>query len=317
MTVPLLMPRHQIWRLQYREKRYARHLSQAELNARIRDILLNQLVLTAEGKVGLIPIDESTRHWPEVWTHVLEEMRLRHGPHPAGFTPDILHSEPFPNYVGELARRATSAMAAIASRGTQTLVKFGKGSHMEALFFRGGLRIQPASFFSVPHHNGAIRDDELRLNWSVVLSRDDVTRLVQNPQDVPADAGSQRLDVEFRAPGDYWLYCVAASMQPRLFVDFGADACVVIRDPVAFRQRLHQAGVVALPGAAFFEGAAAYIDPLGPANAKVFVPLAKHFRYSYQREHRFAWLPPSRAERLDHVDVEIGPIEDIAELIVL
>jgi hypothetical protein len=47
----------------------------------------------------------------------------------------------------------------------------------------------------------------------------------------------------------------------------------------------------------------------------VFVPLAKHFRYSYQREHRFVWMPRSNAVKLDHVDVEIGPLDDIAELI--
>lgn len=274
-------------------------------------------MLTAEGKVGLVSIDESTRHWPEVWTHVLEEMRLRHGPYPAGFTRDIFHSEPFPDLVGELAHKAIPAVAAARSEGMRTIAKFGKRAQMETLFWRGAVRIQPASYFSAAEHNGAIRDDELLLKWSVVLSRADVVGLVQNPQDVPVNAGSQRLDVAFKAPGDYWLYCVSASVQPRLFVDFSADACVVLRDPAAFGRRLRQASAMAMPEAEFSEGEVTYVDPLRPTSAKVFVPSAKHFRYAYQREHRYVWLPPSQTERLHHVDVEIGPIDDIAQLIVL
>jgi len=41
----------------------------------------------------------------ELWTHVLEEMALRHGPYPNGFTRDILHSEPFPDFVGDLGKK--------------------------------------------------------------------------------------------------------------------------------------------------------------------------------------------------------------------
>jgi hypothetical protein len=317
MSIPILMPRHEIWRHQYRQSRYARHLSQVELDARIRDILLNQLVLTAEGKVALIGIDESTQHWPEVWTHVLEEMRLRHGSYPAGFSRDILHSEPFPDLVGELARKAAKAMATASSQGTRTLVKFGKRTHMEALFSHGAARIQPASYFAAPEHNGAVRDNELHVKWSVVLSRADIVSLVRNPQEVPLHVGSQRLDVEFRAPGDYCLYCVAASAQPRLFVDFTADACVVIRDPAAFGQRLQRASALALPGTAYSEGDVAYLDPLRPTSSRVFVPSAKHLRYSYQREYRYIWIPNSQAQLLRHVDVEVGAIDDIAQLIVL
>jgi len=36
MRFPVALPNHQIWRLQYREDRYARHPSQVELNGRIR-----------------------------------------------------------------------------------------------------------------------------------------------------------------------------------------------------------------------------------------------------------------------------------------
>ena len=41
------------------------------------------------------------------------------------------------------------------------------------------IRIQPASFFARPDHNGAVRDDELTLNMAVALTRDDVIKLVK------------------------------------------------------------------------------------------------------------------------------------------
>src|ERR1700732_113279 len=93
-----LLPRHEIWRREYRIRRYAHHLSQSELNRRIRDVFLNLLNLAPDAKVGPGPITEESVIWMVKWTHMLEEMQLRHGPYPAGFTRDILHSEPFPDF---------------------------------------------------------------------------------------------------------------------------------------------------------------------------------------------------------------------------
>jgi len=39
--------------------------------------------------------------------------------------------------------------------------------------------------------------------------------------------------------------------------------------------------------------------------------------YTYQREHRFCWLPATATTRLEHIDVEVGSLKEIAELIVL
>ena len=80
------MPRHIQARRQYDRHRYARHLSQQELDRRIRDVVLNNLTLTSEAKIGLLPIDGQGLIWMEKWIHVLEEMQLRYGPFPNGFT---------------------------------------------------------------------------------------------------------------------------------------------------------------------------------------------------------------------------------------
>ena len=107
------LPRHIFQRRQYDERRYARHLSQPELNQRIRDILLNLLRLTPEAKIGLPAISDESAIWMEKWTHVLEEMQLRHGPYPSGFTRDILHKEPFPDFASTLAENAAKRLSTL------------------------------------------------------------------------------------------------------------------------------------------------------------------------------------------------------------
>jgi hypothetical protein len=69
-------------RQQYRARRYASHLSQPELDRRIRDIVLNMLALTPDAKIGPRPIAKDGPIWWDRFTQALEEMQLRHGPTP-------------------------------------------------------------------------------------------------------------------------------------------------------------------------------------------------------------------------------------------
>jgi hypothetical protein len=306
-----------MWRREYHARRYARHLSQSELNRRIRDVVLNMLNLAPDAKIGFGPITEESVIWLVKWAHMLEEMRLRHGPYPAGFTRKILHSEPFPNFVSELADKAARRLSSLGLKKGDALIKFGKPDRMADLYEKGKLRLQPASFFAKNDHNGAVRDDELSLDVSLVLSRDDVVKVVRNPEDVPADAPDQRFDVRFKSPTDYWLYCVTTSVEPMLFVDFQASACVIVRDQQKFADLLRDAAMKSLPLTKMRHGAASYVDPLLPKTAKIFVPFAKPFGYSYQEEHRFCWIPAEPAMQLSHVDVEVGPLHEFTDYIVL
>ncbi|HTT76982.1 MAG TPA: hypothetical protein VMF50_13520 [Candidatus Binataceae bacterium] len=310
---PLQLPRHIAWRRQYDMRRYARHLSQAELNQRIRDILLNLLGVNAEGQLSLEPL------WAEKWTHVLEEMQLRHGPYPAGFTRETLHSdpEPFPDFASELAYKAALRLSSIGLNRGSVFIKFGERKYMEPLYESGALRIQPATYFAQSNHNGAVRDNELMLSVSLALSRDDIVKVVTNPQNVPSDAPEQRLDVKFESPTDYWVYCVTNSLKPRLFVDFKADACVIIRDRARFSRMLSDSSRLRLRAAAMFEGPAVYVDPLLPITSTIFVPFAKYFGYSYQDEQRFCWLPSVPVKKVTYLDLQIGSLKEFSDLIVL
>ncbi|MCU1219838.1 MAG: hypothetical protein JWN42_1035 [Candidatus Angelobacter sp.] len=122
MTDEQKVPRHVFMRQQYRERRYARHLSQPELNRRVRDVFLNILYLTLEAKIGPVPLDQEGAIWMEKWTHVLEEMQLRHGPYPSGFTRDILHSEPFPDFASALAGKAAKKLSSLDFKQDEAFV---------------------------------------------------------------------------------------------------------------------------------------------------------------------------------------------------
>ena len=299
----------------YRENRYCRHLSQPELNRRVRDVFLTLLTLTPEAKVGMLAIDPHGIRWMELWTHVLEEMVFRFGPYPGGFTREILHTEPFPDLVGSLAKRASAALTHVSAAGVA--IKFGKPEHMTALYERGALRVQPATFYKRPDHNGAVRDDELALEVSLSLEREHILRLVTNPQDVPPGEISHRMDVKYESKTDYWLYCVTTAVDPRMFVDFEAEACVVITDPYRFQVALDRAIAPHTHPSQFQKGKVAYVDPLLPKTTDIRVPMSKHFRYAYQHEYRFAWLPNEPRWNLGPIDVEIGSMKDYAELIAL
>jgi hypothetical protein len=309
-------PRHEFWRASYRDDRYMRGLTQLELNRRFRDLVRNLVIITSDGKIGLPPLSPGGADWAQLITHTLEEFRLTYGPYPAGFTGEVHREEKFPDFAGALAQKATSVLAARGLKSRDVFLRFGKPEHMTSLFEEGRLRVQPASEYSKPDHNGAVRDDELSLEVSLYVTRDTIRQVVKNPQDVAEDLEWRRLDFRFSRPSDFWLYCVSSSVESRLFVDFEASACVIIRDREEFRQRLLRAGAAAFPGARARDGNAVYIDPLQPRSARIDVPMSKHFKYAYQLEHRFIWEAPNTAP-LVPLDLELGSLKDIAELVLL
>lgn len=312
------VPRHVLWRNAYRERRFLRHLSEVELQQRVRDVMLNMMVLTPGARIGLGSVqDPEAQRWMIRWTQVLEEMQIRYGPPPNGFTNGFLRQEPFPDFAGDLGRKAASTFASRKLDPEQTLIKYGSAKYMAALLSKGRARIQPASFFKANHLNSAIQDDELSLRLSLVVSRDEITSLVQNPQDVSENAGDHALHLNYGADGDFWLYCVTQSLEPRLFVDFNASACVIIKNKKAFSDRLGQAAASQIVSCSYACGKAVYVDPHQPDSANIRIQFAKHFRYTYQREYRFAWIPERPTRALAPVDIEMGPLDDIAILVEL
>ncbi len=114
---------------------------------------------------------------------------------------------------------------------------------------------------------------------------------------------------------------LTAQLHPKLFSDFDADSCIVIYDLHKFAQRVFVAARQILPA---FEWhgvcrSVRYFDPYFPPSGSdpSFDPFtSKHFRYAYQNEVRFTWLPETLARPLaPELYLELGDISDICQLI--
>lgn len=317
------MARSDAWRHQYRSDRYARLQSLEELNQRLRDIMVNLLTLSTRGigirmsEIDPEAISNESSVWMEKFTHILEEFAIRCGPYPNGIDRHSLANGALPNLASDLAKLASAKLDSWRTSAGDVFIKYGKRKYMESVYESGALRIQPATYFAEASHNRAINDDELSVPLSFVATRDDLLTVVSNPDDVPRDLPHARVDVTVQLPSDYWLYCVSSALAPRLFIDYEAEACVIIRDRDRFTRMLQDASLQKLSGTDTRAGRIEYVDPLLPKSLVKAVAFTKHLRYSYQHEFRFCWLPPHNIGRAKHCDVKIGSIKEFSDLIVL
>ena len=311
------MRQDEAWRLQYRGDRYMRDLPNEDLFARAGDLTTAMTMYTPDGKVGLKAIEGELSEM-ERFAHALEEMAIRGFHHRQAGVLEALNL-PHPPAV----RRALHKLAG-RCWAEPILVKFGKRQHMAALLLEGKGRISPASFYNDPSLGRARSDNEAQIAAYVhpidahrfmgVRAEGNGTTAVDI--DVPY-LGSTR--IELTAKTDFYVYCMAQSCDARMFTDFD-DTCIVITRPDEFTSRLQNAVGASIPGWKFIAAPVVYFDPFFTRPHQMTAQLSKHFRFSYQKEYRLLWLPPSPEEAAarrswDHVPFEIGPLTAYAELI--
>lgn len=311
----------ELWQMQYRAKRYLQHLSDEDLAQRFNDILANLTVLTEDGTIGCLrPSEGEGVYWWTVCTHALDEWFLR--------------GETLPR-LGPLARTAQvprstwpqppQALKAIKGRkATNILAKYGKRQHLRETLHKGLVRVAPASSYSDPSLNRAIKDNELEI--AVLIPPSEVkVKIPAYPGGPPVVPVEVRGNVTRRLSSktDYYVYCLSMVLDCRLFDDFQADACLIITRPKEFIERLESTFERAMPGWSGISWPVQYVDPFlhaGPLNTpdgNLDVYLCKHFRYSYQEEYRFIWLPDQAQQFLTPMFLELGSLEDCCEMVEL
>ena len=140
--------------------------------------------------------------------------------------------------------------------------------------------------------------------------------------ELPQLRGDQCASLTIRMETDYWMFCMADVLDQRLFADFEAHCCLIIRRR-PFVERVLHAATLQLPNVDPYLGRVQYVDPLGawPAGVRVTrcmpIHMTKVFRYAYQREVRLAFPPRRFQERLKPRSLRIKPVFDIAELVPL
>lgn len=288
----------------YRNNRYLRHLTEEELKERFDDALINILTVS-EGKIGMSPSD----YWYNVFTHIQEESELRYGEIRTKFRKD--HGL-FTN-LKILEGMAVQSLSKY-KQNENSLIKFGSKQHMENLYKKGSLRIQPASYFLKENHNFAAKDHELEMTVSFVISPKEAESIAEIG-DGSTIIEDQIIQFTHTLKNDFWIYCMADTVHHRLFLDFTADACVIIKDKIKFGRAIEKEMSLHFPNIQMREGHIDYIDPTQPKTVIFDIPLTKHFRYTYQNEYRFLWEAPIDGK--PYIDIELGSLEHYAELVVI
>jgi hypothetical protein len=299
----------QEWRKRYQLKRDFEHFSEFDITKRIDDILRNLLLFTEDGS----PTFDQTvdmKGFIQRLIHLDEEMILRGNPINVNLLEDASR------YLCEYPsiHRAIRAWGDRKLMMSEYLVKFGKRGHLTQMMDAGKIRVNPASFYDDPSLNLAIRDKELEQR--IYFPKDTKLKRQMDSGNYEEIKGILNISLTVKSSTDFYVYCLTKSYQHRLFDDFNADACLLIREKDKFLRRFidHFKKVYSdwLPET----GEVQYYDPFLPPSPSN-IPFNKHFRFWYQGEFRIVFKPKNPVEKLEPIDLDIGRLDDCCELILL
>ena len=278
--------------MNYRNDRYLWHLSDLELSERYHDVMNKETVLGESNKIA--PRFVNDEGFSELnaktplakMTALQEECRIR-------------YREPYPQHQNirvfvrpnteEEQELAVLALDALKEAGPNALLRFGAAEHEQRSYETGGMRLSLAS-----SHAAHSIDDNAR--------RDEECSIVMNPAE-----GKKRVSCP-----DYNAWCAtkvpeSAPDVVRLFGDFKANSCIVIRDGRGFLADFMHEVQRQAPGRSVFSGKVRYIDPVLDHVASEGVPTTKHFRFQHQLEVRVVCF--GNPTPLDHMYVALGCLE--------
>jgi hypothetical protein len=299
----------------YRLRRYLANATDAELVARMEDIAANVFTFTPECKIGMVSDPVLVNFWRERMAHAILESGMRGRDPLNGFDPES-------HVFTTKSLGGFRIQPHILSKKVPPPVfcRYGRAEHLVTLRESGEILLRAGSYYSSKALDAARRDDELVLRTYICPHDYDLG--VIDP--FFAEHRPQRSFgiVDNQKPADFYLYCVTASFEVRMFADFKANACLIIKDQIEFERKLMEGVRKALPGWFLEFGQAKYLDPynmpqrLPNVGAQIF--FCKHCRYMYQAEYRLVALPPNGingpfAQKL----ITIGSLESISELVTL
>lgn len=160
-----------------------------------------------------------------------------------------------------------------------TLYRYSRRHWLERALTLGEFRLHPAQSLTRPQTGGLAR--------------------LRAPLITPARAG-----------GNYLILSMTTAWSEKIFETLPrADCGLIIHDSEQFGERLHRAVRKILPDWAGIDAAMCYgrSSPLGAA-------FSKEAQYAVQQEWLFAWRPQQAVMTLSPIVVQIGNIEEFAEL---
>lgn len=313
---PGRLVRHEVWRHAYLSRPYLLGAPEDRVAERFCNIVMNAMELSPQGQLTLVAMSE-TDQYMQVFTHMLEEYGLRRN----GMPPD------------EVIGRARAPLLKYFEKGTPVgvtlfeeystppgpiLVKYGKRQFLEPMFERGEMRIANAGLYNDANLLSAVRDDETSRTFFIPTWRE----RMENKTYLDFQGHCLEFnDDDIVLPlvcDDYFLVSLCEHIHYRMPTDFEADAAIVIRDPIRFKQRLISTFLATNPDCEPMEGSVIYYDPYRDYSKFSVPEMAKHFGYAYQKEARIVFRPKRMPlAPLRPVFLSIGPMMDYADLLSL
>ncbi len=301
------------WSEEYLQRPYLRHDSAEQLLQRQADLIDNVFTIGADGRGAIVEGEQFRR----LLAHVLAELKLRNIRLPVGF-----RQKTYLHHV-----RAAELWAKVRLPENSYLLKFGNSAYMIPLFEQGRVRVGNAKLYDDPSLNPAIQDDGVRFAekcYGMTVEVPPSSVYAVNGRSTRIETIGNVLRVA-ECSTDYYIASFVMKYDYRLFADFSRgsrepyDACLVIREPQRFIDRMRECAERELPGWDLCKSPVTYREPHHPipCPGSVDVFFTKHFRYAYQREFRIAWIPPEPHDKLESVELVLGPLRDHCQLLVL
>lgn len=301
------MKGYKAWGKDYSSNRYMKNLSLKNLSLRGYTTLNNLLNSSSKGIGIIMPTENDSTYWYQLFTHFLYECEFR----------NIDYKKLIYKYNGDKYKNLANIgkknnkysfieqkVNQLNENHTFYLIKYGEKKHISSMYNYGQIRVSAASSYNDSKHNEAIKDDELTLKYTLPL-----------PPNHNMPNYSQILNLEIKSKTDFYTFCLAHSYRERLFNDFNANSCIIIYDVAQFANLLNFHTKLKLGKDWIFSAKGIdYFDPLGTSLISSDVIFSKDFEYWYQKEYRFSFIPPTPTLTIEpYIDIEIGSLTNISE----
>lgn len=305
---------HESWRHEYTSFPYLLGAPDDRLASRFKDVFNNVTELSSNSQIVPLPVG-SEHAFMAKFTHLLEEYGVRTGglPHPNILRNATAPAGKFFETGDPIAARIFRGYSAPTEPFT---VKYGKREHLEPMLRTGRIRIAPASFYNDETHNAAIKDDEIHRTFFIPTFHERLKGIHHTTvQGFRLEYADDDLVLPVEAP-DYFLLSLCDGFHYRMPTDFGADAALIIRDPLLFAQRVISSFLARYPRWKPHYGPVTYYDPYRDFTKMRVHQMSKHFGYAYQREVRIVMEEyETQRQLLQPEYFDIGPMDDYAELL--
>ena len=287
----------ELWEFEYEGYRYLQNISDLELTKRYKDICRNFEVLTTEERQTIpINISQSSWYWYRKEHQTRYEFFLRGKP----ISPIVKPRIDSNNFFND-------------SLSYKTLVRYDKLERIKALYDFGRIKINPASRYKEGQEDDPRVDNELEKTKFYMGKHVELETL--DGQKIPIIGDMKKI----LSSSNYYAYCLSYDLDLRMFKEFAYDACLVIKSPDVFIQKLEKAIKRYIPNWYFYYGPISYYDPRHHHEKEYLMPGdCKDFSFAYQKEYRLLWDPlkPTSVDQqiLQPIKIEIGSLHDISTI---